>query len=80
MEFYRVNIEKIIRLKKIGSIGHRVRVLGPFEVKIFYKYPFKVIFRETSNGRRFFLEHLLRQFFFQTCLIFRDLRGRPQYF
>ena len=76
MVLFRVDIEKIIRFgRKIGSIGHRMRVLYPFEVQIFTSTPFKVTFRETSNDRRFFLEHLLGAILFLNLLIFsRSMR------
>ena len=41
----------------------------------FHKYPIKVTFLETSNDRRFFLEHLLGAILFLNLLIFsRSMR------
>ena len=76
MVLFHVDIEKIIRFgTKMGSIGHRMRVLYPFEVQTFTSTPFKVTFRETSIDRRFFLEHLLGAIFFLNLLIFlRSMR------
>ena len=76
MVLFRVDIEKIIRFgTKIGSIGHRMRVLYPFEVQIFTSTPFKVTFRETSIDRRFFVEDLSGVILFLNLLIFlRSMR------
>ena len=41
----------------------------------FHKYPFKVTFRETSNARRFFLEHLLWAILFLNLIFFFYLCG-----